>query len=78
MNKNHKYGPEPEKLIKCEGFDWCKFTCYGMFKLSRGKKKSKFYIMNNDGTFELDNKTWHDVDTWDYADEPVTKANVEE
>ncbi len=72
MNKNHKYSPEPGRLIKVEGFDWCKFTCYGMFKARQSKKKPPvFYIRNKDGTFERDRETWHDVETWEYADEGV-------
>jgi hypothetical protein len=69
VNKNHKYSPEPGRLIKCKGFDWCTFECFGMFKAYQSKKKRPiFCIRKPDGTFETDRETWKDVESWGYVE----------
>jgi hypothetical protein len=61
--------PEPGRLIRVQGHDWSPFWCEG--KVTAYAKGGVRFLWKNPktGGFEPEQNTWHDTETWEYADE---------
>lgn len=62
--------PQPGRLIRCKGFDWSPFECVGKWVLYKGQTTGRFMRQGKFGIWMADRKTWQDVESWEYLDEP--------